>query len=478
MAHFSVDFSNVQGKIKPMHAIGQPPMSGGFLSFDFSYMDYLRKAHIPYSRLHDVGGEFGSNRFVDIPNLFRNFDADENDPENYDFAFTDVLLEALAAYGVEPIFRLGVTIENQAHVKAYRINPPKDPAKWARICEHVVRHYNEGWANGYHYNIKYWEIWNEPENGLPGRNQMWTGTAEQLYELYDVTAKHLKACFGDSIKVGGYGASGMYGIYYHPEKYGLQGVEPRERDSRYEQDIYRIDFFNGFLAYITEHKSPIDFFSWHSYANLKKTLNIAAYINRRLNDYGFTELETHCNEWNNAQERQWIGTSYASAMTAATFIAFHATRTNLMCYYDMRLGGSTYAGCFDHLDLSPLATYYVFPAFGELYHLGGHATLEATGDTEDLYALAATDGSRKAMLISNVSDREKAITANLDDSFKVYLIDSEHKMEATDLCAGSFTAAPNQVFLICNYETEATSITPSNLEVLYRSECGSSFYHG
>jgi len=39
---------------------------------------------------------------------------------------------------------------------------------------------------------------------------MWTGTAEQFYELYDVTAKHLKKCFGDTIKIGGYGASGMY----------------------------------------------------------------------------------------------------------------------------------------------------------------------------------------------------------------------------------------------------------------------------
>ena len=91
MLHYSVDFNHTKGKIKPMHAIGQPPFSGGFLCFDFSYMDYLRRAHIPYSRLHDVGGVFGGNRFVDIPNLFRDFNADENDPESYDSAFTDVL---------------------------------------------------------------------------------------------------------------------------------------------------------------------------------------------------------------------------------------------------------------------------------------------------------------------------------------------------------------------------------------------------
>ena len=87
-----------------------------------------------------------------------------------------------------------MTIENYVDIRRYRIDPPKDFGKWARICEHVIRHYNEGWADGFHYGITYWEIWNEPDNGpTVARNQMWTGTAEQYYELYDVTARHLKS---------------------------------------------------------------------------------------------------------------------------------------------------------------------------------------------------------------------------------------------------------------------------------------------
>ncbi len=27
--------------------------------------------------------------------------------------------------------------------------PPKDFKKWAVICEHIIRHYDENWANGY-----------------------------------------------------------------------------------------------------------------------------------------------------------------------------------------------------------------------------------------------------------------------------------------------------------------------------------------
>jgi len=42
--------------------------------------------------------------------------------------------------------------------------PPKDFNKWARICVNIIRHYNDGWAGGYHWGIKYWEVWNEPDN--------------------------------------------------------------------------------------------------------------------------------------------------------------------------------------------------------------------------------------------------------------------------------------------------------------------------
>lgn len=147
------DFSKTVGKIKPMHAMGQPPAGICDSGISSNMFPYLQQANVPYCRMHDVGGAFGSNLFVDVPNLFRDFDADENDPASYDFAFTDKLFEAMMAHGIEPYFRLGVTIENAHMVKSYGIFPPKDFAKWARVCEHIVRHYNEGWANGYRFHI-------------------------------------------------------------------------------------------------------------------------------------------------------------------------------------------------------------------------------------------------------------------------------------------------------------------------------------
>jgi len=447
----TVDFENLVGKIKPMHAVGQPPFKGGFSKFDFSPMGVLKDAHIPYSRLHDVGGPFGGNRFVDIPNIFRDFDADENDPASYDFAFTDELLKALTGYGVEPYYRLGVTIENQSFIKAYRIHPPKDYGKWARICEHVIRHYNEGWADGFYYNIKYWEIWNEPENREDTSvNQLWTGTAEQYYELYDITSKHLKKCFGDKIKVGGYGACGFYGIFGNPEKYGMN-IERREGD-RYNsaKEDYRLNFLYGFFDYIQKNNSPIDFFAWHTYDSIDTILIEADFVDNVLNEFGYGHIETHLNEWNLSHNRNINkGTSFASANTMALMLGMQHKKTDMLLYYDAGFASiNAYAGFFDVVTLEPSCVYYSFKAFGELYMLKNEAECICSGD--NVFAVAATDGERKSVIISNIR-KDVDIEMNVSDEFSVYIIDADNFITKTDLNPKSFVLKENTVAVIKNY---------------------------
>ena len=235
---FEFNFKKMVGKIREMHSVGQPPLVG----ISDSMFHYLTEASIQHSRLHDTGGAFGGNKFVDIHNIFRDFDADENLEESYDFAFTDILIEGLMKANCKPIFRLGETIENYHYIKAYRIFPPKDNAKWARICEHIIRHYNEGWANGFHYGIEYWEIWNEPDNGRDDtENQMWHGTMEQFFALYETTAKHLKSVFGDTIKVGGFATCGFCYMLSDPQKFGID-YEPSIDKELYNLDRNRIQF--------------------------------------------------------------------------------------------------------------------------------------------------------------------------------------------------------------------------------------------
>lgn len=57
-------------------------------------------AGIPFVRTHDSGGPYGRGTLIDIPNIFRDFDADPDDPASYDFAFTDIYLRNLVNSGL------------------------------------------------------------------------------------------------------------------------------------------------------------------------------------------------------------------------------------------------------------------------------------------------------------------------------------------------------------------------------------------
>ena len=408
----NIDLNNKIGKIKDMNATGQAPMGGGVGYEAYKNFHLLSDVLVPYVRLHDVGGGFGGNRYVDIPNIFRDFDADENDPANYDFKFTDLYISELVKNGLKPYYRLGVTIENHSEVKSYHIDPPKDYEKWARICEHIIAHYNEGWAEGFHYDIEYWEIWNENDDGQR-TSMMWNGTAEDYYNLYDITAKHLKKRF-PKIKIGGYAATGLYYVTDTEE----------ERQSR-PRDKYFYDFFHGFMEYIRAHESPIDFFSWHSYREPKKLIDEGIWVREQLVKYGYENVESHLNEWNPPSRRTRDVDSIHGAEVAAIMLGCQNIGVDMLMIYDARIDGSLYSaffvpsvsgGCLSH-------AYYSFAAFSALYRLGTQVGLEC--DTDGVFAVAATNGKRNAVVISNISGADQPLEicgVDLIDA-RWYLID-------------------------------------------------------
>lgn len=429
--NISVDFKRLKAKAKPMHGIGQPPITG----IDNSMFHYLTRAGIPYSRLHDVEGWMGKGLYVDIPNIFRDFDADENDPESYDFLFTDQIINGLIKAGCEPYFRLGVTIENAHMLKAYRIYPPKDFEKWARICEHVIRHYTEGFANGYHYNITYWEIWNEPDDCYLERTAaMWKGTPEEFFRLYSVTAKHLKACFGDKIKVGGYGHCG---VYEYAQDKNLEGIG---HEDTYIYD-FTITFLHNFLKYQRETDAPIDFFSWHVYDNCHETTKNdfrvvrehADYVRRILDRYGYTNAEHHLNEWNLNTDKRRRDETVAPAKSLAFMLMMQDTSTDVMCFYDGGLGYSNYRALINPDKGYPYRNYYAFMMFDALYKLENLVKVDTSSDR--IFAQAAIKGRKAELVISNPTD--EPITVSLDISgfeetdAQIYRIDEENRYTLT-----------------------------------------------
>ncbi|MBR5743676.1 MAG: hypothetical protein IKX85_07690, partial [Clostridia bacterium] len=359
--------------IRPLNGVNGGPVS---LNFRLDARRLFEEARIPYCRLHDIEGPLGGGKFVDVRNIFPLWELDENDPASYDFTFTDAYLSAIRESGAEPFYRLGETIDH-GYLKAH-VRPPKDPAKWARICLNIVRHYNEGWANGFHHGITYWEIWNEPENP-----PMWTGTKEEYFALYRETANLIKREFPD-LKVGGYASCGVYAAF-----------------NENATDFYRsfITWFDDFLAYVRspETRAPLDFFSWHIYSSdPEEVLRHARYCREKLDKAGFTETESILDEWNLSGPDKF---EKMRDMTGASFTADVLCRlqrddsVDVACYYDAQ-PDQHYGGLFARGTDSPSRTYYAVKAFGSLRKLGAEAVCSA--DTE-LAAAAAVDGKKRGV---------------------------------------------------------------------------------
>ena len=425
-----VEPSVAVGPVKPVNGVGQPPMVGALGAW--SMLHYLKEAGIPYSRLHDVGGWLGQGLYVDIPNLFPDFDADENDPKNYRFAYTDSLMRALERNGVEPFFRLGVSIENFAGrgLPPVNIVPPKDFSKWGRICEHVIRHYTEGWADGFRMKVTYWEIWNEPDNySDPKDNCMWRGDWDDYMRLYGTVAPYLKAKF-PSLKIGGYGSCGFYaGV-------GAGRVAGANSSPRLS---YFVECADRFLAAARDGKWPLDFFSFHSYSTPAEAMRQVRYADELLTKYGFgsDRCERIFNEWLPYVSRQNLGTALQASAIAAELIGLQNGPCDLACIYDARCGVGSYSPLFNPLTQKPHKAYWSFVAFNELRKRGTAVRVAVTDGncaSPAVYAAAAcgADGS-VAVMLANVGEKGRPFAIDVKgaspESRKCRVIDESRTWE-------------------------------------------------
>ncbi len=81
---------------------------------------------------------------------------------------------------------------------------PEDFEKYAEVLAGIVRHYNAGWANGYKWGTRYWEIWNEPDGITNCWGGGWDakGYAEKFVRFFAPVLKRLTSEFPD-VQAGG-----------------------------------------------------------------------------------------------------------------------------------------------------------------------------------------------------------------------------------------------------------------------------------
>lgn len=301
-------------------------------------MTLYRALEIPETRFHDVVSENPGLELVDVSRIFPLFHADENDPRNYNFGPTDLYLARAREVGGELEFRFGEQIEHQR--VQFQVRPPKDIAKWARICVNIARHYNDGWADGFRWNIRRFSVWEEPDN-----DRLLTGATKGnfkacYFKMYAALARGLKAAWPEA-QVGG------------PNTMGPG------------------DAFRSFVRFCADEKLPLDFAAYTCY-QIDPLLfaDISRSARKILDDAGFVRTELEISEWH-AAPATWEFTDprYASSLVGPDSFAYAGAVLTVMqdapvdrmFYYAAHVNNwSMIAG------VTPRPVYYVFRTFAEI----------------------------------------------------------------------------------------------------------------
>ena len=415
-----VDFTKTAGILRTLHGVNSGPLNyGGTVDLTA----YHRELAIPLTRLHDC--HWPNPDVVDIHTAFSDFNADPSLPESYSFSRTDEYLAAIVKAGSRIVFRLGESIEHTP--KKYFVHPPPDSEKWAAICIGIVRHYNEGWAGGFKYDIRYWEIWNEPEN----RPQMWTGTDADYFKLYGTAAKALKARFPE-LKIGG-------------PAVGNSG--------KMEAGVFQpTPFVNAFLDYCRRESAPLDFFSWHRYSADPLSFAVRAKAIRSLLDqHGFTKTESHLNEWNYLPQNDWgpmlvggqglprekffdqIGGAPGAAFSTAVLLSLQDAPLDAANYFTGEIQGF---GLFNFYGV-PKKTFYAFKAFKTLLATPVRVEVRSSNPNVLVCAGISQEKSAAAVLIANFN-ASNPVKLLIDQPpwtggvrCEKWVVDAEHDLKQT-----------------------------------------------
>ena len=406
MKRITVNFEKQTRAIRAQHGLCNYPVSchhaEGSLDTETAEKAkaLFKELAVPVTRLKDQMHR-GYGKCLEVPYIFRDFSKDENDPKNYFFVNTTNSIKASVAPGREVMVRLGAPREYWEPIYNKK---PDDYDKFATVCCNIIRHINDGWAKGLKAGVKYWEVWNRADD-----SQCWSGgTLEDYYRLYEVVARKIKALH-PRLKVGGPAAADCSG------------------DAA---------FLQGFLDYVKKNNVPCDFVSWNYYgtdpeeafAQAKKVrkMVLAARLPKR--------VEIINDEWNCMTFDEngrfsvpYVRNMHGAAFDAAFMIEMHKARMDFSTYYDCQMN-VPWGGLVNPGWVYAYKPLYSFVAFSRLYKIGTAVETKTVG--RNVYALAAANAEKKALLVSVYQEKNDKVEINcgFKGEKKVFVLDEKNDL--------------------------------------------------
>ncbi|RJP26485.1 MAG: hypothetical protein C4527_15085 [Candidatus Omnitrophota bacterium] len=270
-----VDAGEMIGNVKPLMGVNAGPYKLGE-DINPHVNEQYRDMGIRMVRTHDFYGP------VDMSVMYSDESADPSLFSSYNFVESDKRMVAIHENGHEIYLRLGNSWNNSSET-------PKNITNYVEAAKNVIRHYTQGLWDGFHFPIRYVEVWNEPDN-----RQFWTGTRIEFFQFFERMVKSLKAEF-PHMKIGGPG--------FLPSSYLAQESN---------------NTATSLLQYCSEQNVPLDFLSWHIYGdNPADYLGAGLFYREILDRFGYTDAESHISEWNVEEGPRRYNAEGAALMTGA-----------------------------------------------------------------------------------------------------------------------------------------------------------------
>jgi xylan 1,4-beta-xylosidase len=364
-----------------------------------NHIQKFQEAGIRYIRTHDYQIAF------DYHIIFPDTSQSALDPTAYHFHTTDSCIAGILNAGGKVYYRFG---ESYSNLTQYAV-PPCNKQKFADVCLQIIKHYNAGWDNGFHYGLDYFEIWNEPD-----LQQFWRGNVGEYLQLYAATANKIKQ-YDASLHVGGPAMS----------------------------NIYDESFIKPFLDTVSSKHLPLDFFSYHLYYLLNpyyfKLTN--EYARAKLHSYGLDSTELINSEWNSYLYSFDTPSTYgmddalnaASAASAMTYMQESSIGKMIRYAFD-----NWWFGMVDWMDNWCYAGW-VFKSFHEM--ADNNMRLSVSGADSSGSTILASINNAGSVMYAMISDNSSAshgyhVTLNglvsSNWSYTVYRLDANHLLTAVD----------------------------------------------
>lgn len=260
----------------------------------------------------------------------------------YTFAYVDKVFDMILDAGARPFVELGFMPRELATVTETlfwwraHCSPPRDMQAWVDLVTATIEHWIERYGIE---EVRTWpfEIWNEP-NLVP---HFWTGTRTQYFELYEATARAIKA-IDPALRVGGPSSSvfvpdARYDGEYHDKSREAATAESSDPSSLPWKPVW----IHELIAYCAERDLPIDFLSTHLYPtdfafdtqgrgrpisrDRDATHNDLRMMRQIIADSPFPHAELHITEWSTSPSSRdrMHDTVFAATYIARSFLQNH-----------------------------------------------------------------------------------------------------------------------------------------------------------